>query len=928
MTFFGSSPDDLGTADTSKNPATAPSWSKVVQDVLRLYAPEATFLGQIEGRQVRISVQAVTSQEQQALEPPDEWLDSGVLDWVSADGHLLGLIWSPQGIGPAVTGVLNRLLAPRSTSACTTEFQLLLTQLPQPTLWLDMELTVLEASRSFLELFGLEREAVIGQSLPKLELPLELRTLEAAAQGRQLEEAAPEIQEVEDPRDPDQTLWLRPTVQSFYTGQQSGLLWTVQDITAARQQGEWLQTLLGGLGVPAAVINLSGEIQQANQSLIELSGLDSLLGERLQELAILSDAGQETVQNLMSLAAEGGAALAQIERRKGHPLTLELRRSPNRPELLVAQLSEGRVARSESVGDLSYSAGGEEQALLQKVLNQQHTATLLIDQHGILQLINDQAAQLAGADAARLLGKNIRKQLDLLGLRLLDDDEHTLQLSPWEYPLPYTAEILLETPTQGRRPMALSVTPVNPLNQTADSLLMVTLNDLSDLKRAQAQATYGAYHDQLTGLYNRAGLRKFLAGLEAPAGGVVSVLELDEYAALTTATEPTAIHHLLMQLAASFRSLAAAHGGEAARLGDGTFALWLPGLSGKRAQSAVEQVTQATFRVGKTSTNLTFAVGLAEVTQSLQPDLALGNAEIAAQAARRQGRGQTSPYRDELRTQLAETFRLEQSLRDSVSSGQLKLHYQPTLDLQSGTLSGAEALLRWERISTQLSPHELLDMAARLRLLQPLSDWVMREALQQQLAWNELWPDLRVGINVSLEELRQPAALGALWPMLERMQGQGRPRPSIEISAHTTLDFRAQDIKVLRQLDKAGAAIWLDQFGEGAMSLTSLTEFPLTGLKLHPQMVVGLRNGEQGSERSTDLVAATLTLAHQLGLRVTAVGVETAEQLDILTRLKCDKAQGYAISPPLKASALSDWLRAHPPGTPGAPTSEQAAANQ
>ncbi|WP_261663137.1 EAL domain-containing protein [Deinococcus sp. Marseille-Q6407] len=893
-----------------------PLWPQVVQDLLGLYAPQASFLGLLDGRYLRISTQSIEPQAQQALEPPGEWLDQGVLDWVSAEGHLLGLLWSPEGIGPEVGELFNRLLAAQGSGAAAADFSLLLTQLPQPTVWLDMELKVLEVSHSFLELFALERGATVGQNVRQLNLPLDLRPLETATQGRQPE--WPD-QEAEDPRQPGRTIWLRPGVRPFFTGQQSGVLWTVENVTEERQKGEWLRTLLGGLGVPAAVIDLSGEIRQANQALSELSGLDSLGSEKLQDLPLFSEAGKHTVQGLIALAAEGGAALAHPERRRGQPITLELRRSPTRPDLLVAQLSEGRAT-----GAVKTGTAGEDQALLQEVLNQQHTATLLVDRSGALRLINDQAAQLTGTDAARLLGKNLRRQLELLGINLLTPEGEPFRFNPWNEALPHSAELVVESPAQGRRPVALTVGPAGGAGGTeghgsAADLLLVTLRDLSDLKRAQAQATYGAYHDQLTGLYNRAGLRRFLAEPGTAAqSGVAVVVELDEYAAMTTATEPTAINHLLMQLAASFRGLAATHQGEAARLGDGTFALWLPEMSLKRAQLATEQVTQGTFRVGQAVTALTFATGLAEAGGGQTPDAALGNAEIAAQYARRRGRGQVTPYHDELRTQLAETFRLEQSLRDSVSSGQLKLHYQPTLNLRSGQLSGAEALLRWERISARLSPHELLDLAARLRLLQPLSDWVMREALQQQRSWNELWPDFRVGINVSLEELRQPAALGALWPLLEQLEEQGSPLPNIEISAASMVDFHAQDDVILQQLHEAGAALWLDHFGEGTMSLTSLTEFPLTGLKLHPHMITGLESGGRGP----DLVAATLDLARRLDLQVTAVGVETAGQLKTLRELGCDQAQGYAISPPLRASALGDWLRDHPAGTPGVPAPE------
>ncbi|GHG00800.1 GGDEF domain-containing protein [Deinococcus piscis] len=887
---------------------TGPLWPQVIQDLLGLYAPQASFLGQLGGDYLRITAQSIEPQAQQALDPPGEWLDQGVLDWVSVDGHLLGLLWSPEGVGPEVTQLFDRLLANQQGAASCADFELLLTQLPQPTAWLDIDLRVLETSRSFLALFGLERAAVVGQNIRQLDLPIQVRYLEEAVQGRQPE--WPEW-ETTDPRDPDRSLWLQSTVQPFFTGQQSGLLWSLQDITEEREKGEWLRSLLDGLGVPAAVINLGGEIQQANQALGELSGLEGLTGECLQDLALFSEAGKRTVQGLITLAAEGGAALAHPERRRGQPLTLELRRSATRPDLLVAQLSEGRAA-----GAVKATAASEDHALLQEVLNQQHIATLLVDRSGVLRLINDQAAQLSGTDAARLLGKNLRRQLELLGINLLSPSGEPFQHDPWTAPLPYSTEMILETPGQGRRPMALNIGPVSSTGQAGESravptdLLMITLRDLSDLKRAQAQATYGAYHDQLTGLYNRAGLRRLLAQPETAQSGTVVVVELEEYAAMTSATEATAIHHLLMQLAASFRSLAATHQGEAARLGDGTFALWLPGLTMKRAQLTTEQVTQSSFRVGKSTTGLSFATGLAE-TSGQSPDTALGNAEIAAQYARRQGRGQVTPYHDELRVQLAETFRLEQSLRDSVSSGQLKLHYQPTLSLSSGQIAGAEALLRWERISTRLSPHELLELASRLRLLQPLSDWVMREAMQQQRAWNELWPNLRVGINVSLEELRQPSALGALWPLLEQLEQQGSPLPNIEISAASMVDFRQQDAGVLQQLHEAGAALWLDHFGEGVMSLSSLTEFPLTGLKLHPQMISGLERGGRGP----DLVAATLDMAGRLNLQVTAVGVETPGQLDTLQRLGCHQAQGYAISPPLGATALNDWLRDHTPGS-------------
>ena len=181
-------------------------------------------------------------QAQRDLDPPVEWLEDGVLDWVSVDGHLLGLLWSPEGVGEEVSEVFNRLLAAQQSGVATADFSLLLTQLPQPTAWLDMELHVLEASRSFLDLFELNREDTIGQSLRQLNLPLDLQQLEDAAAGRHTDGMETEAERLDLA---GQQLWLKSSVQPFFTGSQSGLLWSIRDITAEYQRGEWLSTLLG-----------------------------------------------------------------------------------------------------------------------------------------------------------------------------------------------------------------------------------------------------------------------------------------------------------------------------------------------------------------------------------------------------------------------------------------------------------------------------------------------------------------------------------------------------------------------------------------------------------------------------------------------------------------------------------------------------------
>ena len=122
------------TVPTSKL-QTGPLWPQVIQDLLGLYAPQASFLGLLGGDYLRITAQDMQVQAQRDLDPPVEWLEDGVLDWVSVDGHLLGLLWSPEGVGEEVSEVFNRLLAAQQSGVATADFSLLLTQLPQPTAW-------------------------------------------------------------------------------------------------------------------------------------------------------------------------------------------------------------------------------------------------------------------------------------------------------------------------------------------------------------------------------------------------------------------------------------------------------------------------------------------------------------------------------------------------------------------------------------------------------------------------------------------------------------------------------------------------------------------------------------------------------------------------------------------------------------------------
>ncbi|MCD0177279.1 EAL domain-containing protein, partial [Deinococcus sp. 14RED07] len=301
------------------------------------------------------------------------------------------------------------------------------------------------------------------------------------------------------------------------------------------------------------------------------------------------------------------------------------------------------------------------------------------------------------------------------------------------------------------------------------------------------------------------------------------------------------------------------------------------------------------------------ALGVVMLAAGVPGDVALGDAEVAMQHAKRQGRDQVSVFNPDLREQVARAFELEEALRGAVEGEQFTLLYQPAISLREGRPVSAEALLRWNHPTLgMLSPNRFLDLASRSDLITSISEWVVQEAVLGRSAVRSALPerygDWTVSVNLGLEELRRSAGLRRLLPLLS-----AEGAPDIEVAAGSLLDHSQETLGLLEQLRSLGARLSVDDFGDGASSLASLTRFPLSAVKLHPTLTARL----PGDDKSLALVQGTIDLAHRLGLGVVAVGVETSEQLHMLRGLGCDAAQGYAITPPLGRAELLSWLRDH-----------------
>ncbi|WP_233554525.1 EAL domain-containing protein [Deinococcus cavernae] len=870
--------------------ATDPVLHLALRDLLRAHAPHATLLATVGERVLSLRADApVSVTPGSALVPPDEWLAGGDLAWLTRDGALLGLLWSPEApVAPGAVEVLTLLLSAAGQEGSSREADMLITQLPAATAWLSADLTFRQVSRTFLELFGLTDQNVVGQALLSV-LPDSLslaQQLAGASSGRSVH--------LRDERLPGaEGRWVRGDAKPYFGGAAAGVLWTAYDVTPEYARAGELAALLD-TDLPLALLAQSGEVRQISrgfEALTACAAEAALPGTPLWHWPCFTEEGQDTLKELVQAAQGGQPASTEVTLAGGGAVMLAARHSAFAPELLIVE------------GPARYTGSQVNGHMVSQVLSLSEAATIVLDHAGRAQLISAQAADLLEIDAAQVAGLALTRTLDQMGLKLYTPDGDLL---PWPdfkaLPLPYTLEAISVTVGGTRRHLEMRVTRMDAEAPGRKAGLLLTLRDQTALKRAHAKLQHDANHDQLTGLLNRVGLRQRLTRPEA-AGGMVAAVDVDGFGALNAALGRTAGDLLLIQLAARLNDLASDNGGVAARLTDDAFALLLPGSAEVGIQK-IQAALQEPLRAGKRLVPITFAIGTASLPPGA-PDQALTDAEMALQHARRQGRGQVQLFNVGLRDEQARTFELENDLRYAIEQQpeQFNLLYQPAVSLKDGRAIGAEALLRWTHPTLgNISPARFLPIAERSDLIVLLGEWVLREAgrgraiIRESLRKGE-W---RTSVNLSLAELRHPRAAERLLPLMTKLNAL-----DVEVSAGSLLDHSQETLGVLERLRSKGSRLIVDDFGDAASSLTALTRFPLSGLKLHPTLTAKLPDDNPGMK----LVQGTVSIAHSLGLSVTAVGVETYAQLDALRDLGVNAAQGYALTPPLGVHDLATWLK-------------------
>jgi diguanylate cyclase (GGDEF)-like protein len=318
---------------------------------------------------------------------------------------------------------------------------------------------------------------------------------------------------------------------------------------------------------------------------------------------------------------------------------------------------------------------------------------------------------------------------------------------------------------------------------------------------------------------------------------------------------------------------------------------------------------RAPFMISGSLVSIEGCVGLAHSPEHGDTSASLiAAAESAARSARRvtAGWAQASPTRSR---DSAERLRMLGDLRQALERDELRLHYQPLLDVTSGNITGFEALMRWQRNGELVPPAQFIPLAEQTGLIVPLTDWVVGEALRQSAEWSRVGHVLPISVNVGAKAIGSSSHLETVIGHAAAEHGVPASRLTIEVTETDVMTDPARASRTLAGIKKLGVRVAMDDFGTGYSSLGYLNELPLDEVKIDRSFISRLVRDPQTSA----IVRAAIDLTHALGLDAVAEGVEDDATLERLTLLGCDRAQGYFIARPMPADAVLPWLQRHVP---------------
>jgi diguanylate cyclase (GGDEF)-like protein/PAS domain S-box-containing protein len=551
----------------------------------------------------------------------------------------------------------------------------------------------------------------------------------------------------------------------------------------------------------------------------------------------------------------------------------------------------------------------------QAVLDNVADGIFILNEGGLIESVNRSASRLFGYRTEELVGQPFTSMIaPRRRSEFRDLDAAEAQLPTPRDPPGRAIETLGRRQDRSTFAMELERSEMQHANRR---LTLLCVRDISERKAHTEALEHQALHDALTGLANRTLFSEHLARALARAkrtgeSRAVLVMDIDGFKQVNDTLGHDRGDALLGQVAERLTSTLR-DTDTIARLGGDEFGILAGDASDLAAAASmawkIQEMCEPGFIINGEVVHASASVGIALFPEhgSSTEDL-LHRADLAMYVAKRSG-SHHAIYDAAQDRQKVNHLALLLDLRQCVAREELVLHYQPKIDLLSGVIYGVEALVRWRHPTRGLLlPASFVPDVERTDLIASVTRWVLNAALRQQRTWSENGVDLNMAVNVSARSLRRSSGLPETVAELTETWGTPPDRLTLELTEGALIETAAPS--VLTRLHDMGERLSIDDFGTGYSSLAYLQRLPVDELKVDKSFVTSLAT----TGDDAIIVRSTIDLAHNLGLRVVAEGVEDENVLKTLVEYGCDAAQGYLFGRPVPVGELDRWLTESPYG--------------